>query len=200
MFKVGQKILATKDCSGSYAGQTYELELHQDGVGFRLKGTYCNCGDGWQVGKEQNSKFKVGDRVRIIGNKTCQTYTAGKNVGYVGIITQVNLRELNSILGSGYYLVDGKDVWENDLELVTNEPSNSSENKVGVIMGNIKTFVKNSLLSKNEKLLRKYGFKNECGDYTQDAKDYAITLLCAEKEADMIKVAQGLADEEEKSK
>ena len=62
--------------------------------------------------------------------------------------------------------------------------------KIKTTMTNIKDFVKTSLLSKEEKLLRKHGFKQtECGEYTEAAKQFAIEALCKQQEAEMIRVA-----------
>lgn len=63
------------------------------------------------------------------------------------------------------------------------------------IMSNIKQFVKNSLLSKEEKLLRKVGFKSECGEYTQDAIDVVINMIVKEKESELIKIATDIESE-----
>lgn len=81
-----------------------------------------------------------------------------------------------------------------------NEPSNSSRNKVGKIMSKVSEFVKNSLLSKEEKLLRKYGLKDSCGDYTDEAERLVIGKLVKENEAHLIEVALAMEAEEAKNK
>lgn len=81
-----------------------------------------------------------------------------------------------------------------------NEPSNSSGNKVGKIMSKVSEFVKNSLLSKEEKLLRKYGLKDSCGDYTDEAERLVIGKLVKENEAYLIEVATAMEVEEKKNK
>lgn len=68
------------------------------------------------------------------------------------------------------------------------------------IMTSIKTFVKNLVLSADEKLMRKHGLKTDCGEYTTDAKEVVINKLCLENEADLVSIAKGLEAEEEKSK
>lgn len=71
--------------------------------------------------------------------------------------------------------------------------------KIKTTMTNIKDFVKTSLLSKEEKLLRKHGFKQtECGEYTEAAKQFAIEALCKQQETEMIKVAEAMEEEANK--
>lgn len=68
------------------------------------------------------------------------------------------------------------------------------------IMSKITRFVKNLALSEGDKLLRKYGFQDECGDFTSDAREFALIKLCEDKKAAMVAVAQGLEQEEKDSK
>jgi len=81
-----------------------------------------------------------------------------------------------------------------------NEPTNSSGNKVGKIMSNLSTFVKNSLLSADEKLLRKYGLKDSCGDYTDEAEQLVMQKLIADNNAYLVEVATAKQAEEKASK
>ena len=69
-------------------------------------------------------------------------------------------------------------------------------NKKQTIMNKITSFVKKSLLSSDEKLLRKFGFKDESGEYTEAGQEFAIKDLCYEKEASMIVVAKEMEGEE----
>jgi hypothetical protein len=51
-FKVGDRIRATKSCSGSKAGNVYVAEYFEDVSSLsnlRLAGTDCNCEDGWEL-------------------------------------------------------------------------------------------------------------------------------------------------------
>lgn len=90
---------------------------------------------------------------------------------------------------------------ESNLELIkSNESSCNSINKTGGIMSNITTFVKNLALSANEKLLRKHGFRDSCGVYTADAKEFALIKLCKSYRKDMVEIAKGLEAELEKNK
>lgn len=139
--------------------------------------------------------FKKGDRVRMLKND--QRVIEGEIV-YIAEISNIPYvsRSLDDVR-DGIYICC---ISQENAELISNEPSNSSENKIGKVMSDIKTFVKNLALSANEKLLRKHGLKNECGEFTQNAKDFAIIKLCEEKEKEMIEVAKGLEEEEKESK
>lgn len=67
-------------------------------------------------------------------------------------------------------------------------------------MSKIANFVKNSLLSADEKLLRKYNLKDECGEYTHEAQELVIAKLIKDNEAYLIQVATDLQAEEKASK
>lgn len=69
-YKVGMMVRATRYCSGSTAGQIYELEEDPD-TGFQLKGTNCNCGVGWEIVEPalKSESFQVGDRVKFKGQE-----------------------------------------------------------------------------------------------------------------------------------
>jgi hypothetical protein len=64
-----------------------------------------------------------------------------------------------------------------------------------VMLTDIKNFVKNSLLSADEKAMREVGFKDSCGNYTSEARDFVINALCEDKQADLIKVAKAILAE-----
>ena len=81
---------------------------------------------------------------------------------------------------------------------IISSPSNTC-GEVKTMLTNIKEFVKNSLLSADEKALREVGFKDSCGNYTSEARDFAINALCEDKKADLISVATAiLADKKNK--
>ena len=63
-------------------------------------------------------------------------------------------------------------------------------------MSKITTFAKNLVLSADEKLLRKFGLKNECGEYTSDARELVIEKLIADNQAYLIDTAKALEVEE----
>lgn len=64
-------------------------------------------------------------------------------------------------------------------------------------MSNVIKFAKELVLSKEEKLLRKYGLKNECGEYTVTAQELVIDKLVKENEAYLIEIAQKMSEEED---
>ena len=68
------------------------------------------------------------------------------------------------------------------------------------IMTTIKEFAKNLVLSTDEKLLRKHGLKNACGDYTIDAKDLVIDKLTSDNVKYLIDIAEQKEKEEEEDK
>lgn len=67
-------------------------------------------------------------------------------------------------------------------------------------MSKLTNFVKNSLLSADEKLLRKNGLKDSCGDYTEEAQELVIAKLIKDNEAYLIEVATAMEVEEKKNK
>lgn len=92
-----------------------------------------------------------------------------------------------------------ENVFGNSLkELKNNDAPCASQNKTRGIMSKISSFVKNLALSEDEKLLRKYGLKDECGEYTCEAKDLVIQKLIGDNNAYLVEVAKGLEAEESK--
>ena len=81
-----------------------------------------------------------------------------------------------------------------------NEPTVSSIKKDRNIMSKLTSFVKNSLFSADEKLLRKYDLKDSCGDYTDEAEELVIDKLIKDNEAYLIEVATNMEAEEKKNK
>ena len=67
-------------------------------------------------------------------------------------------------------------------------------------MNSLVKFVKELTLSKEEKLMRKHGIKNEDGEYTLEAKEVVINKICKENETDLVTIAQGLEAEEKEAK
>jgi hypothetical protein len=63
------------------------------------------------------------------------------------------------------------------------------------IMNNIVNFAKNLTLSKEEKLLRKSGLKDECGNYTREARRIVMIKLCSENETHLVEIATELDKE-----
>ena len=61
---------------------------------------------------------------------------------------------------------------------------------------NIKKFVKTLTLSKEDKLLREYGLQNDCGDFTEEAKELVINKLVEDNKAYLVEIATKLKEEE----
>lgn len=143
--------------------------------------------------------FKVGDKVvfTTLGwNKI--TFCATSQKKFLYAIIKV-IRADGNISWSAFDKNDeiydhcsGHGIDVKDLVLFENNIKNNQSNN---IMSKIVNFVKNSFLSREEKLLRKHGLKTDCGEYTQDAKDVVLSNLCKEKEADLVKIAEGLDEE-----
>ena len=73
-----------------------------------------------------------------------------------------------------------------------------SKSLISKCMSDIKTFAKNLLLSVEEKLLRKYGLKTECGDYTQEAVEICQQDMCKQNEEKLVEIAKAKEEEEKK--
>lgn len=63
---------------------------------------------------------------------------------------------------------------------------------------NIKKFVKTLTLSKEDKLLREYGLQNDCGDFTEEAKELVINKLVEDNKAYLVEIATQLKEEDKK--
>lgn len=73
------------------------------------------------------------------------------------------------------------------------------ENKQ-TFMSKATTYIKNLTLSADEKLLRKYGFKDDCGDYTSEGVELVKAKLVKDNEDYLITIAKGLEEEANKNK
>lgn len=60
-------------------------------------------------------------------------------------------------------------------------------------------FAKNLTLGKDERLLRETGMKDECGVYTQDAKEIVINKLVGENKDVLLEIAGEIKKEQEKN-
>lgn len=136
--------------------------------------------------------MKEGDKVRYIGQgNPFKTELTIKKIDIFNEEVQVEEND-------NWYAVDDLELisqTRSDKEITIYKPNNNNN------MNRLINFVKTLTLSKEEKLLRKHGLKTENGDYTTDAKEVVINTLCAEKEPDLIKIAEGLeAQEKEEAK
>lgn len=132
------------------------------------------------------SCYRIGDRIKNIDPDT----EKGRNYGQYGEVTAiwgdtVEVEYENGKVGSSanptrYY------------QLV----SASSAKK---IMPSIKSFIKNIGLSKEEKLLRKHGLKNECGEYTDLSKEIVIASIMEENEDILVETAEAYEKEEKEN-
>lgn len=126
------------------------------------------------------SEYKVGQRIILLDVDTIRHENTGKS----GIITSI-------CEGIVYVEYDDGNCGK------SNNPSRYYkiiEEKTS-IMTSIKEFVKNSLLNADEKALREVGFKDSCGNFTSEARDLAINLLCEESESKMVEIAKAMIAE-----
>lgn len=56
-------------------------------------------------------------------------------------------------------------------------------------MQSITTFIKNLVLTADEKILREVGLKNECGEYSNTAKEIVLNFLTSQNEAKLVEWA-----------
>lgn len=179
---------------------------------------YLNNNEVELIEDKPTPKFKVGDKVRCV-NKGWNDYyySTRENIifeviaidgdsmclrkkgEYPSIRTPFWKFENFELVEEGCGSCEVDEELDNLLE-EDNESTNNSKNKVEKIMSKVSEFVKNSLLSKEEKLLRKYGLKDSCGDYTGEAERLVISKLVKENEAHLIEVAQGIEAEEKSNK
>ena len=152
--------------------------------------------------EEPQEEFKVGDEV----------FGKYRKVEYTGVITMIS---------SDIITVDRKDgtrdwkckkrnngTWacanlfddeKYNLKLIKDLKQPKTCYKSKNFMDKIVEFSKNIVLSKEEKLLRKYGLKNSCGDYTEAAKEIVINHLCDDNKDYLAEIAKA-KEEEEKEK
>ena len=165
------------------------------------------------------NKFKVGDKVQIIKaiSSIGRDLSKGSFREEIGKITTIT--DFSDGLMYPYKLENVKDAWKDEeLKLISNGedccPNFTISNEMEFtgtltaqsgtiepkksIMSNIIDFAKNLALSADEKLLRKQGLKDSCGDYTGEAKEIAIQKLCKEKEVELIEIAKAKELEEKK--
>lgn len=65
-------------------------------------------------------------------------------------------------------------------------------------VGSVLEFAKNIALGSEEKLLREVGLKDNCGHYTEEAKEIVINKLIEENKDTLIDIANKIKEEQEK--
>lgn len=93
-------------------------------------------------------------------------------------------------------------IWNpRSFELKSNKINEIIKEKKGIqkVMNSIVKFAKDITLSKEDKLLRKYGLVTECGEYTADAQQVIINKMCEDNKKYLIELAEKI-EEEGKSK
>lgn len=109
------------------------------------------------------------------------------------MVSSDNLLQLYGISGSVIDYKIASDFADEQALKLTQHPIGFASKESN--MNKITTFIKNALLSKEEKLMRKWGLKTDCGEYTDEARQVVLNKLCAEKESELIKIAEGLEAE-----
>ena len=168
-------------------------------------------------------KFKVGDKVRVISNslRYCpwevgticyiliihsietdgQYYRVGKEFNVQRNFAGAYECELELADTTGYYF-NMVDTINNAYQIFTTAEEitlkDNCEKSPKNIMTTIKEFAKNLVLSTDEKLLRKHGLKDSCGNFTIDAKDLVIEKLTSDNVKYLIDIAEQKEKEEVK--
>lgn len=145
------------------------------------------------------SEFNVGDKVRVLSYGHRHNYDLGKEYTIV-LADDDNTYKLDSC--------DGNWIWPESFELVEPEcePCVGVWSKAVLInkkekfMSKATNYIKNLTLTADEKLLRKYGFKDSCGDYTGEAVDLVKAKLVKDNEDYLISIAKGLEEEAKENK
>lgn len=83
----------------------------------------------------------------------------------------------------------------NDFVCKSNAFTNEVTKKSTTMLQGIKNFIKNIALSSDEKLLRKYELKNDCGEYSDEAKALVLRYLTAQNESVLIEWAKAYDEE-----
>jgi ribosomal protein L21E len=142
-FKVGQKVKILAEATATF-GFTKEF-IGKTGVILSVLTDCCRVktpdGDNWyyqfsmlepikqgrpkkikedKQEKQPQPKYKVGDKVKVIGETT---YKSEGKKGYIGLVTDVNYLSTHGYLGYYWYEIDSDfPAWQTDLELVESKP------------------------------------------------------------------------------
>lgn len=133
--------------------------------------------------------INVGDEVKFIG---CDGYY------YTGIVK--GDFQLNTFISINP--INTKEFWAGrklvSIKKNKEQPTCSINKGKGSIMSNILDFVKNSVLSKEEKLLRKFNLKDMCGEFTTTARELVLQKLVSDNVDYLVEQATALEAEENK--
>ncbi len=97
----------------------------------------------------------------------------------------------NTMSGLEYYFLSSQDLAN---PIMQTQKDYKLNNKAM----NIKKFVKTLTLSKEDKLLREYGLQDDCGDFTEEAKELVINKLVEENKDYLVEIATKLKEEDKK--
>ncbi len=148
------------------------------------------------------AKFKVGDRVEMVRYVEVNTLDKPK-IGTVHTITEDRGGSCFHEIKWWYRVGGFSNIAETEYELVEEEctPCGTTLiNKKQTFMSKATTYIKNLTLSADEKLLRKYGFKDDCGDYTSEGVELVKAKLVKDNEDYLITIAKGLEEEAKENK
>lgn len=147
----------------------------------------------------------IGDRIIVDGtvdgiNLTGKTGTIKSFFDGLGANFQYGIEFDMPFLGGHDLNGKGKDghcFWSvfGDKLLLLEKGKNKSKD-----MSKLTRFVKNMVLSADERLLRKVGLKDECGDFTEEAKQIVLNKLTADNSAELISIAKELEKERKTKK
>lgn len=190
-----------------------------DAEGERL----CSCSSNWEKVENKmliedcKGKIAVGDLVKFSHNEDGSCAYEGKICAitedkfwgnyYVRFGAKyevpVELHTGFTAIGKIEILKKAEKTSDCKFDLVKGEVSVSStktadEPQKKSIMTKIIDFAKDLILSADEKLLRKYGLKDECGNYTLNAKELVIEKLTKENEIYLLEIAGKFEAEEVK--
>lgn len=139
--------------------------------------------------------FTIGDKVKNV----CAT---SKHYGDVGEVVDINGENIAVEYEDGFTGTSSKaskhyQLYERAEEDEKSDDSNDrpwdyshSERSQGKpMLQSIRKFVNNLALSANERLLRKYNLKTDCGEYTPEAKELIINFICKENEGHLVEMA-----------
>ena len=153
------------------------------------------------IRENQTTKFKVGDKVRVKeglkGEKTYGIYFNNdmkKLMGETLTIRNIDEDVYNVEENCWDWIDEMLEKVEEDNKINSKEEINKSNTKKMSIV----KFAKNLTLSKDEKLLREQGLRDECGEWTDEADVIVANLVADDKRKDLIDIAQKMKDETKK--